>query len=168
MRDDLSRVIAPTGPSPTIGDRGVRLHEHAIRRRFDFYDTAGRMNGLIVLLPIIYGVVETQGGRELQPWFWWLMLTTVAFAVFVRRPPFVRLTPKGICFPEKRSPLYLWNQMCEAHARADELEILLSSGEHVTISYRKLRRYDIERIRRLIKSQFQWMSQQARASAEAA
>ena len=56
--------------------------------------------------------------------------------------------------------------MCEAHARKDELDILMSDGQHVTISYKKMPVGDVERVKRLVKQQFQVMA--ARAQAESA
>lgn len=163
MRNDIGKIIPPSTPGATIGEAGVRLHVQPLRRRIDFYDTAGRLHGLIVLVPILYGAFKTYQHEPLQPWYWYSVLGTLAFAIFARRAPFLRLTSKGVSFPEKQSPIYPWDQMTEAHARADELDILMADGEHVTISYRKMRRSDIERVKRLVKQQFQVMAQRAQA-----
>jgi len=165
MRDDLAKIVSPAAPSPTIGERGMHLHQRAIRRRVDFYDTAGRLHGIIALLPLMYGVFQTQRGQPLQPWFWWMVAATVGFAVLARRSPFLRLSQNGISFPDKKSPVYPWDQMCEAHARAESLDLILIDGQRVMISYKQMRASDIDRVKRLVKSQFQYMASAAKATA---
>jgi len=164
MRNELHRIISPGGPDAAIGEAGLRLHLVPIRRRIDFYDTAGRLHGLIALVPIMYGIVQTQRGRSLQPWYWYMVVAILGFAIFARRAPYLRLSPNGLSFPERKSPEYPWDQMCEAHARADELDILMTDGKHVAISYKKMNGGDVARVKRLIKLQFQLMA--ARAQAE--
>jgi hypothetical protein len=162
MRNDLRKIIQPQSePSPTIGGLGLKLHLRPLRRKVDFYDTAGRLHGLIVLVPVLYGAVQTYRHVPLQPWYWYSVLATLAFAIFARRSPFLRLSPAGISFPEKKSRTYAWEQMAEAHARDDELDILMSDGEHVTISYRNMRQSDIDRVKKLIKQQFQVLAARA-------
>lgn len=168
MRDDVTKILSPGVPGPTIGARGVRLHQRALRRRVDFYDTAGRLHGVIALVPLLYGMIQTQRGVHLQPWFWWMVGATVLFAVFVRRAPVLRFSPNGISFPEKKSEIYPWDQMCEAHAGANALDILLADGQRLTISYRRMRASDINRVKRLVKSQFQYMAATAQTLAQAA
>jgi len=166
MRDVLSKIIKPTGPSPTIGEAALRKQAAGsagpIHRPIEFYDTAGRLYGLIVLVPLVYGIIQSQRGQPLSLIFWGMAAATVAFAVFGRRPPSVRLTPSGISFPENRSPEYPWDQMSEARAHASELDIVLTSGQTVQISYRKLRRTDVGRLKRLIRLQFMAMAEKAK------
>ena len=164
MPKELTQLVSAASPAPTIGEHGVKLHQHALRHRIDFYDTAGRLHGMIALVPIVYGMIQTQRGEPLQPWFWWTVAATIGFAIFARRAPFLRISPAGISFPEKKSPVYKWEEMCEAHARKDELDILLADGQHVTISYRNMRATDIDKLKRLIKSQFQYMAASAQSS----
>jgi hypothetical protein len=142
----------------------MRSLTRPLTRKYDFYDTGGRLHGVIVLLPILYGTVQTSQGQTLEPWFWWMVLATLGFAIFARRPARVQLNPTGIRFPEQKSPEYPWDQMCEAHARADALEILLSDGQRIAIEYKPLRRCDIERIKHLVKSQFKLMADRSAAS----
>jgi hypothetical protein len=166
MRDVLSKIIKPTGPSPTIGEAALHQYQQRnfgpIHRAIDFYNTAGRLHGLIVLVPLVYGVIQSERGAHLSLVFWGLALATVAFAIFGRRPPSVRLTPSGISFPENRSPEYPWDQMAEARAHASALDIVLSTGQTVQISYRKLRRTDVGRLKRLIRLQFQAMAEKVK------
>jgi hypothetical protein len=163
-RNDPSKLIGPVEVGPTIGEVGLRLHQTPLRRRVEFFDTAGRLHGLIALAPIIYGVIQTQRGAGLNPTFWWMVVGTTAFALLVRRTPLLRLSPEGISFPQVSPTCYAWNEMCEAHARADGLDILLTSGQRVTISFKKMRSTDVERVKHIIKSQFRVMA--ARAAVE--
>lgn len=146
----------------------MRILTRPLTRKYDFHDNAGRLHSVIVLLPILYGAWQTYQGQKLEPWFWWMVLATLVFAIFARRPAIVQLGPKGICFPEQKSPEYPWDQMCEAHARADALEILLNDGQRITIEYKPLRRCDIERLKRLVKSQFRLMAERAVAANQSA
>jgi hypothetical protein len=163
MSNDIRRIIEPSEPGATIGNAALRLHVSPLRRTIDFYDTAGRLHGLIVLVPIFYGAIRLYDGQPLQPWYWYMVLGTLAFAIFARRAPFLRLAPQGVSFPERNSSVYAWDQMCEAHARDGELDIVLSNGQRVTISYAKMRRSDIERVKKLVKQQFKLMAARAQA-----
>jgi hypothetical protein len=162
-RDDVYRLIEPTGLSPTIGERNMNLRRMPVWRKLDFFDKSGRLHGLIVLVPILYAFMQTQRGEALSSWFWWITLGIVGFALFARRPPYVRLGPGGISFPEKKSSEFLWDRMVEARAKDEELDILMEDEQHVTIAFRKLRRGDSNRIKRLIQAQFQAMAERAKA-----
>lgn len=165
-RDDVHRLIKPTEPGPTIGTRNLRLTRMPVHRRHDFHDKAGRMHGLIVLLPVIYAFIQHLREQPLSSWFWWMLLATVAFALFARRAPYLRLSAFGISFPEHKSEEYPWDQMTEARARNDELDLLLLDGRHVVISFKKLRPIDQRRVKKLVKAQFQAMAERAKAQAE--
>jgi hypothetical protein len=167
-KDDVYRLIDPAPPGPTIGDRNVRLVRMPVHHRIDFYDTAGRLHGLIILLPVLYAFIRTQLGQPLSSWFWWITLGTVAFALLARRPPYVRLSAGGISFPEKKSPEFPWDEMREARARDYDLDILMQDGQHLTIQFPKMRRSDVKRLKRLIKGQFQAIAERAQAAEEEA
>jgi hypothetical protein len=162
MRDDICQIAGSINRSPSAAQPPARMPAPAIRRRVDFYCRAGRLHGLIALVPIIYGAYQTQQGVQLAPWYWWAVVATLAFAWLARRPPSVRVSPIGISFPDKKSPLYLWDEMCEAHSREKELDILMADGEHVLIAYRPLRKCDAARIKRIVQSQFQIMAARAK------
>jgi hypothetical protein len=167
-KDDVYRLIDPAPPGPTIGERNLRLVRMPVHHRVDFYDTAGRLHGLIILLPALYALVRIQLGQPLSNWFWWLTLGTLVFALFARRPPYVRLNAVGISFPEKKSPDYPWDEMREARARDQDLDIVMQDGQHITISFPKLRRADVKKLKRLIKSQFDAIAERAKAAEEEA
>ena len=167
-KDDVYRLIDPAPPGPTIGDRNVRFVRMPVQHRTDFYDTAGRLHGLIILLPVVYAFIRVQLGQPLSSWFWWITLGTVAFALFARRPPYLRLAAGGISFPEKKSPEYPWDEMREARAREYDLDILMQDGQHITISFPKLRRSDVKRLKRLIKAQFEAIAERAKVAEEEA
>jgi hypothetical protein len=163
-RNDPSKLIGPVEAGPTIGEVGLRLHQTPLTGKVEFFDTTGRWNGLIALIPVVYGVIQTQRGAGLSPSFWWMVVGTTAFALLARRTPFLRLSPRGISFPQISPTEYAWEEMCEAHARADGLDILLTSGHRVTIPFRKMRSTDTERVKHIIKTQFRVMA--ARAAVE--
>jgi hypothetical protein len=56
--------------------------------------------------------------------------------------------------------------MCEAHARADGLDILLTTGQRVSISFKKMRSTDVERVKHIIKNQFRVMAARAAVESE--
>jgi hypothetical protein len=177
MRDELTNAIRPmhagaavaaaaatgaaSATAATIGDANLNLRPMPIRKRIDFYDTTGRLHGLIVLVPLLYGIIQVQRGQELSPWFWLMVLATFAFALFVHRPACVRLTPTGISMPDRGPIEYAWNEMAEARAREGELHILMGNGLRVQIPYRRLRGHDIERLKRLVRWQFEAMAARA-------
>lgn len=168
MADEMRKLFKPTDPVATIGDQNVRMHRMPVHARHDFYDTAGRMHGLIVLVPLGYAGIQMFRGVELGTWFWIFTIATVCFAIFARRPPFLRLNAIGISFPDSRSPDYPWEQMIEARARAEDLEIVMTNGLRFEIPFRKMRMRDIKRLKRLIRSQFEAMAEVAKESAREA
>lgn len=162
MRDPMRAFLQPSGPTPTIGAQNVRLRKMPVHRRIDFYDTAGRLHGLIVLVPLLYGAIQVYREQALSGWFWSLAIATTAFAIFARRAPYLRLSPGGISFPEKGPREYPWDQMLEARAREEQLDIVLADGLNLVISYRKMRRRDIDRLKRVMREQFKAMAERAR------
>ena len=120
------------------------------------------MHGVIALVPLLYGAFQTWRGQPLSVWFWGMVVATLGFAILARRPPYLRLSPGGLSFPDKSSREYPWNEMREARARAEQLDILLADGLNVVISYRSMRRRDIDRLKRLMKAQFQAMAERAK------
>src|SRR5262245_16447431 len=134
-KDDVYRLIDPAPPGPTIGERNVRVVRMPVCHRIDFYDKSGRVNALIILVPVIYAIVRVVLGQPLSGWFWWLTLGTVVFALFGRRPAYLRLAPGGISFPEKKSQEYAWDEMCEARARDSDLDIVMQDGQSITIPF---------------------------------
>jgi|SoiMethySBSTD1v2_1073268.scaffolds.fasta_scaffold1336085_2 hypothetical protein len=167
-KDDVYRLIDPAPPGPTIGERNVRLVRMPVHHRVDFYDKSGRLNALIILVPVLYAFIRIQLGQPLSSWFWWITLGTVVFALFARRPAYLRLGAAGISFPEKKSPDFAWDEMREARARDEGIDILMQDGQHITISFTKMRRADVMRIKRLIKAQFEAIAERAQAAEEEA
>lgn len=165
MNSELRKLLKPSEPAPTIGERNMTLRAMPVRSRHDFYDTAGRLHGLIVLLPVAYGVFQTQLHHPLTPLFWWLVLGTVCFALFARRHPFLRLTAVGISFPESKSPEYPWDEMIEARSRQDELELVMLNGLRLEIPFKNMRTSDINRLKKLIRGQFAALGERAREAA---
>ncbi|WP_428938553.1 hypothetical protein [Fontivita pretiosa] len=165
MRDELTKAIQGDVRGPTIGHANLCLRPMPIRNRIDFYDTAGRLHGLIVAVPLLYGLIQLSRGQTLSLFFWVLVLATGCFAIFARRPPCVRLTPRGLSLPDKDNTEYPWDEMIEARAREHEMLITMSSGQRVQVSYRRLRGCDIERLKRLIRWQFEAMAERARMAA---
>lgn len=165
MPDEMRKLFKPTDPVATIGDHNVRTHRMPVHGRYDFYDTAGRLHGFIVLIPVAYAGLQMLRGHELGTWFWIFTIATVCFAIFARRPPFLRLNAIGISFPDSHSPDYPWEQMIEARARAEDLEIVMTNGLRFEIPFKKMRIRDIKRLKRLIRAQFEAMAEVAKAAA---
>lgn len=161
----MRKILKPSEPAPTIGAQNVRSYRMPVNGRYDFYDTFGRLHGLIVLVPVGYAAIQIVLGRELGTWFWILTVATVCFAIFARRPPFLRLNAIGISFPDSHSPDYPWTQMIEARARTEDLEIVMSNGLRFEIPFKKMRIRDIKRLKGLIRSQFEAMAQVAKEAA---
>ena len=167
-KDDVYRLIDPAPPGPTIGERNVRVVRMPVHHRIDFHDKSGRLNVLIILVPVIYAFIRILLGQPLSSWFWWFTLGTVAFALFARRPAYLRLSAVGISFPDKKSAEYPWDEMREARARDDGIDILMQDGQRIAISFPKLRGGDVKRIKRLIKAQFEAIAERAQAAEEEA
>lgn len=165
MLKEMRKILKSAEAGPTIGLQNVRVFRMPVHGRHDFYDTAGRLHGLIVLVPIGYAFIQMMRGHELGTWFWIFTIATVCFAIFARRAPFLRLNAIGISFPESRSPDYPWDQMVEARARAEDLEIVMTNGLRFEIPFKRMRLRDIKRLKRLIKSQFQAMAEMAKEAA---
>lgn len=165
MLPEMRKIIQPSDPTPTIGSQNMRSFCMPVHCRHDFYDTAGRLHGLIVLVPIVYAFIQVMRDVELGSWFWIFTIMTVCFAIFARRAPFLRLNAIGISFPESHSPEYPWDQMIEARARAEDLEIVMLNGLRFEIPFKKMRSRDIKRLKRLVKSQFDAMAKMARGAA---
>jgi hypothetical protein len=132
-----------------------------VRRQIDVFDKSGQWHALIVVAPVLYGVWQTTQGRAMEPWYWWLCIATAGFALFARRTPLLRFTPTGLSLPSKKTPEYSWDQMCEAQARQDGIDLILSDGQRVSIEFRSLKISDVTRIRRIIKAQFQRLAERA-------
>jgi hypothetical protein len=161
-------LIDPSGPTPTIGQQNIKLVSMPIQRQMDFFDKAGWWHLLVVLIPILYGTIQTYRGAELTNWFWWLSAATVFWAMFVRRPPYIRLSAAGISFPESKSPEYAWETMAEARAHGDELSIVLSDEQQLKIVFNKMRQSDAKRVKRLIRAQFEAMAERCKAAEDEA
>lgn len=160
----MRKILSTVEPTPTIGSGNVTFKRMPVHRRIDFYDCGWRIHGLIALAPLAYGAVQTWREQPLSTWFWGMVVATLGFAVFARRPACLRLSPGGLSFPDQSSREYPWQEMREARARNEQLDILMADGLNVVISYRKLRRRDIDRLKRLMKAQFQAMAEYAKAA----
>ena len=56
MEVELRKILKFQDPAPTIGQQNVSVRRMPVHGRYDFFDTSGHFQGLLVLVPIPLGM----------------------------------------------------------------------------------------------------------------
>jgi len=135
----------------------VIVHPTKIRSTIELYPSQA-VHRVIVLLPVAYGAWSLLRGHELPLLYWCILAGTLLFHLFMKCPPYLRLSPTGLKFVQGDAPEVLWSDLKQVKSTPTCMELTLLTNETVNVEYGQLRGSDIQRLREVVKSQILAMS----------